>query len=50
MRFHTVYRTFRTERRREFIRITEDVADAVREAAVAERMAIVCAQVAARSR
>ena len=40
---HTVYRTFNTEQRREFIRITEDVADAVREAGIAEGMAIVCA-------
>ena len=40
---HTVYRTFDTERRREFIRITEDVTDAVREAGIAEGMAIVCA-------
>jgi thiamine phosphate synthase YjbQ (UPF0047 family) len=40
---HTVYRTFNTNQRREFIRITEDVADAVREAAIVEGMAIVCA-------
>ncbi len=40
---HTVYRTFHTERRREFIRITEDVADAVREAGIAEGMALVSA-------
>ena len=33
---HTVYRTFNTARRREFIRITDDVADAVREAGMAE--------------
>src|SRR5438270_13504804 len=31
MKSHTVYRTFRTEQRREFVRITEDVAEAVRE-------------------
>ena len=29
---HTVYRTFNTRRRREFVRITEDVAEAVRDA------------------
>ena len=40
---HTVYRTFNTERRREFIRITEDLADAVREAGIAEGMALICA-------
>ncbi|MGH2910451.1 MAG: YjbQ family protein [Solirubrobacteraceae bacterium] len=40
---HTVYRTFDTARRREFIRITEDVETAVRESAIAEGMALVCA-------
>jgi thiamine phosphate synthase YjbQ (UPF0047 family) len=40
---HTVYRTFNTARRREFIRITEDVAEAVRDAGIAEGMALVCA-------
>ena len=40
---HTVYRTFETARRREFIRITDDVADAVGEAGIAEGMAIVSA-------
>jgi thiamine phosphate synthase YjbQ (UPF0047 family) len=40
---HTVYKTFNTEKRREFIRITEDVADAVRDAGIAEGIAIVCA-------
>jgi thiamine phosphate synthase YjbQ (UPF0047 family) len=40
---HTVYRTFDTARRREFIRITEDVADVVRESAVTEGMVLVCA-------
>ena len=34
MKSHTVYRTFNTAHRREFVRITEDVADAVREAGV----------------
>jgi hypothetical protein len=33
VRSPTVYRTFTTSRRRESIRITDDVADAVREAA-----------------
>jgi thiamine phosphate synthase YjbQ (UPF0047 family) len=40
---HTVYRTFRTEQRREFVRITEDVAEAVREAGIAEGMVLVSA-------
>ena len=40
---HTVYRTFNTNQRREFVRITEDVAEAVREAGIAEGMALVCA-------
>jgi len=43
MRSHTVYRTFATDRRREFVRITEDVADAVREAGIEEGMALVSA-------
>lgn len=43
MKFHTVYRTFRTERRREFIRITEDVEDTIREAAISEGMVLVSA-------
>ena len=38
---HTVYRTFTTARRREFVRITEDVAEAVREAGIAEGMVLV---------
>jgi thiamine phosphate synthase YjbQ (UPF0047 family) len=41
--FHTVHRTFCTEQRREFVRITEDVAEAVREAGIAEGMALVSA-------
>jgi thiamine phosphate synthase YjbQ (UPF0047 family) len=40
---HTVYRTFNTSHRREFVRITDDVAEAVRDADVAEGMALVCA-------
>ncbi len=43
MKSHTVYRTFRTEQRREFVRITEDVAEAVRAAGVAEGMVLVAA-------
>ena len=40
---HTVYRTFNTNQRREFVRITEEVAEAVREAGIAEGMALGCA-------
>ena len=43
MTSHTVYRTFNTEKRREFVRITEDVAEAVRDAGITEGMALVCA-------
>src|SRR5262249_50716211 len=43
MKFNTVYRTFNTERRREFIRITEDVLDAVREGGIGEGMVLVAA-------
>jgi thiamine phosphate synthase YjbQ (UPF0047 family) len=43
MRSHTVYRTFNTDRRREFIRITEDVGTAVGDAGIQEGMALVCA-------
>ena len=43
MNSHTVYRTFNTRERREFIRITEDVGEAVRDAGIQEGMAIVCA-------
>ena len=43
MKSHTVYRTFTTEQRREWIRITEDVQSAVDEAGVAEGMALVSA-------
>ena len=41
MKSHTVYRTFQTEQRREFVRITEDVAEAVREAGISEGMVLV---------
>lgn len=43
MKSHTVYRTFHTGERREFVRITEDVQRAVDESGVAEGMALVCA-------
>jgi thiamine phosphate synthase YjbQ (UPF0047 family) len=43
MKSNTVYKTFQTERRREFIRITDDVQAAVDEAGVAEGMALVSA-------
>ena len=43
MRSHTVYRTFTTSQRREFVRITEDVEQAVRDAGVQEGMVLVSA-------
>ena len=43
MRSHTVYRTFETARRREFVRITDDVQAAVDEAGIDEGMALVSA-------
>ena len=43
MKAHTVYRTFETARRREFVRITEDVQAAVDEAGVDEGLALVSA-------
>jgi thiamine phosphate synthase YjbQ (UPF0047 family) len=43
MRSHTVYHTFTTPQRREFVRITEDVEQAVRDAAVQEGMVLVSA-------
>ena len=43
MKSHTVYKTFNTERRREFVRLTEDVQQAVDEAGIAEGMALVSA-------
>jgi thiamine phosphate synthase YjbQ (UPF0047 family) len=43
MRFHTVYKTFNTKERREFVRITEDVQTAVEEAGVREGMVLVSA-------
>src|SRR3954451_14767191 len=41
MKSHTIHRTFNTERRREFIRITDDVQDAVDEAGISEGMVLV---------
>ena len=41
MKSHTIHRTFNTERRRELIRITEDVQAAVDEARISEGMALV---------
>ena len=43
MKAHTVYKTFDTGERREFVRITEDVQQAVDEAGIAEGMALVSA-------
>ena len=43
MRSHTVYRTFNTDERREFVRITDDVEAAVREADVQEGLVLVSA-------
>jgi len=43
MRSHTVYRTFTTPQRREFVRITEDVEEAVRDSGVREGLVLVSA-------
>ena len=43
MKSHTEYMTFKTEGRRELIRITEDVQSAVDEAGVSEGLALVAA-------
>ena len=43
MKSHTVYKTFNTAERREFVRITADVQEAVDAAGVAEGMALVSA-------
>jgi thiamine phosphate synthase YjbQ (UPF0047 family) len=43
MTTHTVYKTFQTSRRREFVRITEDVAEAVADSGVREGMVLVSA-------
>jgi secondary thiamine-phosphate synthase enzyme len=43
MTTHTVYRTFNTRERREWVRITDDVAQAVRESGIREGMVLVSA-------
>jgi thiamine phosphate synthase YjbQ (UPF0047 family) len=43
MRSHTVYKTFQTRERREFVRITQDVQAAVEESGVQEGMVLVSA-------
>jgi thiamine phosphate synthase YjbQ (UPF0047 family) len=43
MTTHTVYRTFHTSGRREWVRLTGDVAAAVRESGVTEGMVLVSA-------
>jgi thiamine phosphate synthase YjbQ (UPF0047 family) len=43
MRSHTVYKTFQTRERREFVRITQDVQAAVDDAGVQEGMVLVSA-------
>jgi thiamine phosphate synthase YjbQ (UPF0047 family) len=43
MRSHTVYRTFTTQQRRQFVRITDDVQAAVGESGVAEGLVLVSA-------
>ena len=43
MTAHTVYRTFNTDRRREFVRITDDVAEAVGDSGIREGMVLVSA-------
>ena len=43
MRSHTVYRTFTTQQRRQFVRITDDVQAAVTESGVEEGMVLVSA-------
>ena len=43
MKSHTVYKTFNTDERREFVRITDDVQAAVDEAGIAEGMVLVSA-------
>ena len=43
MNSHTVYQTFKTQQRRELVRITEDVQEAVDQSGVAEGMVLVSA-------
>jgi len=41
MTSHTVYRTFNTTERREFVRLTDDVQQVVDESGIAEGMVLV---------
>ncbi len=41
MKSHTIHRTFNTERRRELIRITDDVQEAVDDAGISEGLVLV---------
>ena len=43
MKSHTVYKTFNTDERRQFVRITQDVQAAVDEAGIVEGMALASA-------
>ena len=43
MTSHTVYKTFNTTERREFVRLTQDVQAAVDESGIAEGMVLICA-------
>src|SRR3954447_19822213 len=43
MKSHTVYKTFNTPERREFVRLTDDVQQAVDEAGIAEGFVLVAA-------
>ena len=43
MKSNTVYKTFNTTERRQFVRITEDVQQAVDDAGIAEGLALVSA-------
>jgi secondary thiamine-phosphate synthase enzyme len=43
MKSHTVYKTFHTNERREFVRLTPDVKEAVDESEISEGMALVSA-------
>jgi len=43
MKTNTVYKTFNTSRRREFVRITDDVRQAVKESGIREGMVLVSA-------
>jgi thiamine phosphate synthase YjbQ (UPF0047 family) len=43
LKAHTVYKTFNTEERRQFVRITDDVRSAVQDSGIREGMALVSA-------